>query len=108
VFLFVLIGANFMAFTPPANDLDDLYDGQAAYIMDYDGDFEGETAPSHLNPFTPTEAKPGSEDKVQMLAARYAAGLPLWHDSDCYDHGPDAHEQDDEDDELDLLYVLVY
>ncbi len=23
-----------------------------------------------------------------MLAARYAAGLPLWHHDDCYDHGP--------------------
>jgi len=22
------------------------------------------------------------------LAARYAAGLPLWHNDDCYDHGP--------------------
>jgi hypothetical protein len=38
----------------------------------------------------PTEAKPGSEDKVRMLTARYAAGVPLWHDSDCYDHGPAA------------------
>ncbi len=40
------------------------------------------------HPLTPTEAKPGSEDKVRMLSARYAAGVPLWHDSDCYDHGP--------------------
>lgn len=40
------------------------------------------------DPLTPTEAKPGSEDKVKMLAARYSAGVPLWHDSDCYDHGP--------------------
>jgi hypothetical protein len=102
----MLIGANCMAFRPSANDLDELYDGQAAYIMDYEGDFEGETAPASLNPFTPTEAKPGSEDKVQMLAARYAAGLPLWHDSDCYDHGPDAQEQDEEDEELDLLEEL--
>jgi hypothetical protein len=23
-----------------------------------------------------------------MLSARYAAGMPLWHDGDCYDHGP--------------------
>ena len=36
----------------------------------------------------PTEAKPGSEDKVRMLTARYAAGVPLWHGEDCYDHGP--------------------
>ncbi|MCA8999030.1 MAG: hypothetical protein KDA80_18665 [Planctomycetaceae bacterium] len=41
-----------------------------------------------VDPITPTEAKPGSEDKVRMLAARYAAGVPLWHDGDCYDHGP--------------------
>ena len=41
-----------------------------------------------VNPESPTEAKPGSPEKVAMLAARYAAGLPLWHDDDCYDHGP--------------------
>lgn len=41
-----------------------------------------------VDPLEPTKAKPGSEGKVLMLAARYAAGLPLWHDSDCYDHGP--------------------
>jgi hypothetical protein len=41
-----------------------------------------------INPAAPTAAKPGSEAKVIMLAARYAAGVPLWHESDCYDHGP--------------------
>lgn len=45
---------------------------------------------SDLNPIMATHAKPGSEDKVRMLSARYAAGVPLWHDSDCYDHGPGA------------------
>ncbi|MGD9858213.1 MAG: hypothetical protein AB7U20_25005, partial [Planctomycetaceae bacterium] len=57
-------------------------------------------------PVQPTDAKPGSEDKVRMLSARYAAGLPLWHDEDCYDHGPDElsgidgdeGDLDDEDD----------
>lgn len=43
-----------------------------------------------VDPISPTAAKPGSEAKVLMLAARYAAGLPLWHDRDCYDHGPNA------------------
>ena len=43
-----------------------------------------------LEPGSATPAKPGSEAKVLMLAARYAAGLPLWHDSDCYDHSPGA------------------
>ena len=42
-----------------------------------------------IDPGRPTEAKPGSQDKVMVLAARYAAGLPLWHNDDCYDHGPD-------------------
>ena len=41
-----------------------------------------------VDPGEPTEAKPGSEEKVLMLAARYAAGLPLWHFDDCTDHGP--------------------
>lgn len=41
-----------------------------------------------INPQTPTQAKPGSEQKVLMLSARYAAGLPLWHNSDRYDHAP--------------------
>lgn len=41
-----------------------------------------------IDPAGPTAAKPGSPEKVLMLAARYAAGVPLWHDKDCYDHGP--------------------
>ena len=49
---------------------------------------------ANCDPLAPTEAKPGSQDKVKTLAARYAAGIPLWHDSDCYDHGPqDAASQ---------------
>jgi hypothetical protein len=48
----------------------------------------------------PTEAKPGSEDKVRMLTARYAAGLPLWHGQDCYDHGPAVIGSGDDDDEF--------
>ncbi|MBX3449449.1 MAG: hypothetical protein KF777_07820 [Planctomycetaceae bacterium] len=43
-----------------------------------------------IDPKGPTLAKPGSEQKVLTLAARYAAGVPLWHDGDCYDHGPGA------------------
>jgi hypothetical protein len=41
-----------------------------------------------IDPSSPTNAKPGTEEKVLMLAARYAAGVPLWHNNDCYDHGP--------------------
>lgn len=43
-------------------------------------------------PGNPTKAKPGSEEKIEMLAARYAAGEPLWHTDDCYDHGPKEQE----------------
>lgn len=50
--------------------------------------FEEEIRSLGVNPSQPTGAKPGSEEKVTMLAARYAAGLPLWHNGDCYDHGP--------------------
>jgi hypothetical protein len=48
-----------------------------------------------VDPEIATEAKPGSEEKVVMLAARYAAGLPLWHNSDCVDHGPGTEEEED-------------
>ena len=51
---------------------------------------EAEFRARGIDPLRPTAAKPGSEAKVLMLAARYAAGLPLWHDRDCYDHGPHA------------------
>ena len=51
-----------------------------------------------LNPASPTGAKPGSEEKVCMLAARYAAGLPLWHNEDCVDHGPGGVAADDDED----------
>ena len=43
-------------------------------------------------PTDPTSAKPGSEEKVLMLAARYAAGLPLWNKGDCYDHSLTAFD----------------
>ena len=58
-----------------ADEIDGFEDGEEFDLSGYD-------------PTTPTGAKPGSEDKVKMLAARYSAGVPLWHDSDCYDHGP--------------------
>lgn len=46
-----------------------------------------------IDPTQPTSARPGTKDKVLMLQARYIAGEPLWHDNDCYQHGPtDAQE----------------
>jgi hypothetical protein len=60
------------------------YESDGAGLSFEDIDFEA----LGIDPNKPTAAKPGSEEKVLMLAARYAAGIPLWHDSDCYDHGP--------------------
>jgi hypothetical protein len=60
------------------------------FLSDLDVGFEEELRALGVDPSTPTAAKPGSEEKVMMLAARYAAGLPLWHHDDCYDHGPNS------------------
>ncbi len=72
-------------------------------VDEYEADFESKTIDGDdvegvlpdidyealgIDPSEPTSAKPGSEQKVFTLAARYAAGLPLWHDEDCIDHGP--------------------
>lgn len=62
-----------------SEDMDAEYDG-AVEEIDFDA--------LGIDPTQPTKAKPGSEEKVLMLAARYAAGVPLWHDRDRYDHGP--------------------
>ena|SRR5918993_119752 len=60
---------------------------------EYGGFFdEADFAALGIDPTMPTDAKPGSEDKVLTLAARYAAGLPLWHTEDRYDHGPGTVE----------------
>jgi len=64
---------------------------EADFIGGFAGFYEEEQFESMgISPHDSTGAKPGSTDKVTMLAARYAAGLPLWHDSDCYDHGPEV------------------
>jgi hypothetical protein len=48
-----------------------------------DWDFEvPEVAPSL---FEASDAMPGTRDKVDALAERVAAGLPLWHEADRYD-----------------------
>lgn len=69
---------------------------ESDFIEGQDAEYSSEPV-DELTALMPTEAKPGSEDKVRMLSARYAAGVPLWHESDCYDHGPDTLEQDDFD-----------
>jgi hypothetical protein len=76
-------------------DFDEMEEGS---IGDYEEFFdEGfDYSAAGVVPSGPTDAKPGSDDKVLMLAARYAAGLPLWHNSDRYDHGPGEADVDDE------------
>jgi hypothetical protein len=46
-------------------------------------DFEPEESPA--NDFNPTEALPGSKEKLDVLAERLRQGLPLWHASDRLD-----------------------
>jgi hypothetical protein len=67
-----------------AEDLEGSELGDEAIFEEIDFDSLG------IDPGGPTVAKPGSEEKVLMLAARYAAGVPLWHENDCYDHSPGA------------------
>ncbi|MEZ5943407.1 MAG: hypothetical protein R3C18_18585 [Planctomycetaceae bacterium] len=67
----------------------DLAIGTEVSFDEAEGEFDIEDfATLGVDPLDSTGAKPGSEEKVRMLAARYAAGVPLWHDGDCYDHGP--------------------
>lgn len=65
---------------------------EAEVETEYGEEFDGFTPEDYqamgINPSSPTKARPGSEAKVVMLSARYAAGLPLWHEEDCYEHGP--------------------
>ena len=78
-------------------DVDEMDSEEQDYVAadgsEYGGDFSEEFGDINfeelgVNPTAPTTAKPGTEEKVLMLAARYAAGVPLWHNEDCYDHGP--------------------
>ena len=47
-----------------------------------------------LDPETPTLPAPGSMEKVMMLQARYAAGVPLWDERDSYDHSDSTATQE--------------
>lgn len=40
--------------------------------------------------FYPTNARPGSYAKIEVLAARWEAGLPLWHPDDSFDEDIDG------------------
>ena len=40
--------------------------------------------------FPATRAMPGTDEKLEVLAARIHAGLPLWHRSDRKDYDDEA------------------
>lgn len=39
--------------------------------------------------YQPTDADPGSEEKLQVMIARHEAGLPCFHDDDRREHHSD-------------------
>ncbi|MEQ8211433.1 MAG: hypothetical protein RH917_16535 [Lacipirellulaceae bacterium] len=47
-------------------------------------DFEPSEIPEEK--FNSTKAMPGSDEKLEVLAQRVRAGLPLWHGSDRIDY----------------------
>ena len=64
-------------------------------LENFESYFEPSRNTLGLDPKRPTSAKPGSVEKVTTLAARYAAGLPLWHTADCSDHSAAAQVEAD-------------
>ena len=49
-----------------------------------DGDDSGTIPPTD---FLPTDATPGTEEKIEILESRRRAGLPLWHPDDLRGYG---------------------
>lgn len=47
-----------------------------------DGHWDYEPAPCRLDAFQPTQAIPGSDEKLSILCERVRRGLPLWHPAD--------------------------
>lgn len=53
-------------------------------IWDYEPENVGERR------FSATRAMPGTDEKLEVLAARIKAGLPLWHNNDRRDYDDEA------------------
>ena len=47
-----------------------------------DQDFQPTAHLYGKTPFVPTDAAPGTNEKIEVLRRRVATGLPLWHDHD--------------------------
>lgn len=70
---------------------DQAWTKQTDDVTSTDSPWVGSSADAtELDPEEPTIAVPGSMEKVMMLQARYAAGVPLWDERDSYDHGKAA------------------
>lgn len=46
------------------------------------GGWDSEAGGGFREPAEPTDAAPGSEEKIEILAARFKAGVCLWHKKD--------------------------
>jgi hypothetical protein len=64
------------------------------------------------NPLPPCSARPGSQPKIEALAARYASGAPLWDPADAsFEDDPEHRDvmvgpdETDEDADEDLGHV---
>lgn len=103
------MGAKKLPFTFDVDtDLDNFIGAETGKFVGEDGEVYDENfSAMGVDPYIPTRAKPGSEEKVNMLAARYAAGVPLWHDEDCYDHGPAEMNFMEEDHDADFDDVEI-
>jgi hypothetical protein len=42
--------------------------------------------PKTSQEFSPSDAAPGSDEKIELLRQRIAMGLPLWHEKDRGDY----------------------
>jgi hypothetical protein len=50
------------------------------------GIWDYEPQPVEETSFTATEAMPGTDEKLEIMAARVESGLPLWHNNDRRDY----------------------
>jgi hypothetical protein len=53
--------------------------------IDHDGHDEN-FLPNSSGDFRPTDAAPGSNEKIELLRKRIAMGVPLWHQEDRHDY----------------------
>ena len=56
------------------------------------GIWDYEPEPTNTNRYNPTEALPGTDEKLSILAERVRRGLPLWHPSDRLSYEEARHD----------------